>query len=60
MDRFILIIVCLNMVAATVGNAQNRIMSLSLEEAVTLAARENFTLRNLNIRPRAPTKSLPD
>ena len=45
MDRFILIIVCLNMVAATVGNAQNRIMSLSLEEAVTLATRENFTLR---------------
>jgi len=45
MDRFILIIVCLNIFAATVGNAQDRITSLSLDEAVTLATRENFTLR---------------
>src|SRR6266487_3176695 len=45
MDRFILIIVCLNIFAATVGNAQDRITSLSLDEAVALATRENFTLR---------------
>src|SRR5437867_9560834 len=45
MDRFILIIVCLNIFAATVGNAQDRITSLSLDDAVTLATREHFTLR---------------
>jgi hypothetical protein len=44
MDRFILIIVCLNIFAATAGNAQDRITSLSLEEAITLATRQNFTL----------------
>jgi outer membrane protein, heavy metal efflux system len=45
MDRFILFILGLNIFSATVGNAQDRITSLSLEEAVTLATRENFTLR---------------
>ena len=45
MDRFILIILCLNIFSATICNAQDRITSLSLEEAVTLATRENFTLR---------------
>ena len=45
MGRFILIVVCLNIFAATVGNAQDRITSLSLDEAVALATRENFTLR---------------
>jgi len=45
MDRFILIILCLNIFSATIGNTQDRITSLSLEEAVTLATRENFTLR---------------
>src|SRR5262245_38642729 len=45
MDRFILIIVCLHIFTATTVNAQDRITSLSLEEAVTLATRENFTLR---------------
>ena len=45
MDRFILIIVCLNIFTATIGNAQDRITNLSLEEAVTLSTRENFTLR---------------
>jgi outer membrane protein, heavy metal efflux system len=45
MDRFILILVCLNIFAATAGNAQDRITSLSLDEAVALATRENFTLR---------------
>ena len=45
MDRFILIIVCLNIFTTTIGNAQDRITTLSLDEAVTLATRENFTLR---------------
>src|SRR5262245_4151408 len=45
MDRFILIILCLNIFSAIICNAQDRITSLSLEEAVTLATRENFTLR---------------
>jgi outer membrane protein TolC len=45
MDRFILIIFCLNIFAATVRNTQDRITTLSLDEAVTLATRENFTLR---------------
>ena len=45
MDRFILIIFCLNIFTATIGNAQDRITTLSLDEAVTLATRENFTLR---------------
>ncbi len=45
MDRFILIIFCLNIFTATVGNAQDHITTLSLDVAVTLATRENFTLR---------------
>jgi hypothetical protein len=45
MDRFILFILGLNIFSATIGNAQDRITSLSLEEAVTLATRENVTLR---------------
>jgi len=44
MDRFILIIFCFNIFTATVGNAQDRITTLSLDEIVTLATRENFTL----------------
>ena len=45
MDRFILIIFCLNILTATVGNTQDRITTLSLEDAVALVSRENFTLR---------------
>jgi outer membrane protein TolC len=45
MDRFILFILCLNIFSAEIGNAQDRITSLSLDEAVALATRENFTLR---------------
>ena len=45
MARFLIIIVYLTMLAAAVGNAQDRITSLSLEEAISLAARENLTLR---------------
>ena len=45
MDRFILFILGLNIFSATISNAQDRITSLSSEEAVTLATRENFTLR---------------
>jgi hypothetical protein len=44
MDRFILFVLCLNIFSATIGNAQDRITSLSLEEAITLATRQNFTL----------------
>ena len=45
MDRFILFILCLNIFSATIGNAQDRLTSLSLDEALSLATRENFTLR---------------
>jgi len=45
MDRFILIIFCFNMFIAPAGNAQDRITTLSLEDAVALASRENFTLQ---------------
>ena len=45
MDRFVFIIICVTSLTATGGNAQDRITSLSLEEAVSLATRENFTLR---------------
>jgi len=45
MDRFIFIIICVTSFAVTVGNAQDRITTLSLEEAIALATRENFTLR---------------
>jgi outer membrane protein, heavy metal efflux system len=45
MDRFIFFISCVAFFTATVGNAQDRITTLSLEEAIALATRENFTLR---------------
>jgi len=45
MYGFILIIVCLDIFVAAVGNTQDRITSLSLDEAVALATRDNFTLR---------------
>ena len=45
MARFVMILVYLNVFAATVGNAQDRITSLTLEDALKLATRENFTLR---------------
>ena len=45
MDRFILFILCLNIFSAAIGNAQDRLTSLSLDEALSLATRENFTLR---------------
>lgn len=45
MARFVMILVYLNVFAATVGNAQDRITSLTLEDALRLATRENFTLR---------------
>ncbi|HUK42451.1 MAG TPA: hypothetical protein VLX11_15465, partial [Candidatus Acidoferrales bacterium] len=45
MNRFILFIFCLTTLAARAGNAQDRIAKLSLEEAISLATQENFTLR---------------
>ncbi len=45
MRRVFIIIVCVIVLAATGANAQYRITSLSLEEAISLATRENFTLR---------------
>jgi len=45
MNRFILSIFCLIILGAKVGNAQDRIAKLSLEEAINLATQENFTLR---------------
>jgi len=45
MDRFVFIIICVTSLTATGGNAQDRITSLSLEEAISLATQENFTLR---------------
>jgi len=45
MARFVMILVYLNVFAATVVNAQDRITSLTLEDALKLATRENFTLR---------------
>ena len=45
MDRFIFFIICVVFFTATVGNAQDRVTTLSLEEAIALATRENFTLR---------------
>ena len=45
MARFLIIIFCLIMFTATVGSAEDSIATLSLEEAISLATRENFTLR---------------
>jgi len=45
MDRFIFFIICVVFFTATVDNAQDRVTTLSLEEAIALATRENFTLR---------------
>ena len=45
MAKSIIIFVCLGMLVPTVGNAQNRVTTLTLEEALSLATRENFTLR---------------
>src|SRR5262245_31129808 len=45
MGRIIIIIVCLIVLATAVVHAQDRVTSLSLEQAISLATRENFTLR---------------
>lgn len=45
MGRIFMVAVCVVSLATTVVSAQDRIASLSLEEAVNLATRENLTLR---------------